>query len=73
MSRLSIKDLDFCNLESNSRETIGSGYAPNTWNWDAEFAFDFDSDGISNFSTGHVSSYAIAIGPIFKKSGSKRK
>lgn len=66
MSRLSIEDLDFYNIEAtNSKEILGSGYVPKTWDWSANFAFDFDSDGIASFALGHIASYAIAIGPIF--------
>jgi hypothetical protein len=69
MSRLSIKDLDFIEATS-SKKILGSGYMPNTWNWSADFAFDFDSDGIASFAIGNISSFAIAIGPLVISSDS---
>lgn len=65
MSRLSIEDLDDYNDEIDVEEVRGSGYNPQTWDWATDFTFDFDSDGIASFAIGHISSYAIAIGPIF--------
>jgi hypothetical protein len=64
MSRFSIEDLDDYNDEIEIKEIRGSGYTPQTWNWGADFSFDFDSDGIASFAIGHISSFAIAIGPI---------
>ncbi|PSF31399.1 hypothetical protein C7H19_22745 [Aphanothece hegewaldii CCALA 016] len=66
MSRLSIEDLDFFKIEStNSKDIRGGTYEPNLWDWETNFAFDFDSNGIASYSLAHISSYAIAIGPIF--------
>lgn len=69
MSRLVIKDLDFCQATLPAQDQVqGSfGFFTSTsskglWNWDITFDFDFDHDGISNFSVGHISAFAMAFG-----------